>query len=248
MIVKKKTAWLKGVLIKVKFFFTKMLSKMLWLGLLLAVWAVLSVELEWIPKIPCGLSETTVFGLNRAFLALAYSYIAGAVIYGMTVKYPIFRKKQRLTPVIQAKVKSIGVMLSNMNTEFRSNSNPPISDLEAVMALFSLERWKEPCILPEHASCKDVTEGFISDYCEFKLYVDSFISDYKEYLSTDQLIHLEAIRNTRLNQFFDTYERSGKQYQYSDAFYEKIFPPLYKDLILIYYGLAALSGVDVTKD
>ena len=31
MIVKKKTAWLKGVLIKVKFFFTKMLSKMLWL-------------------------------------------------------------------------------------------------------------------------------------------------------------------------------------------------------------------------
>jgi len=224
------------------------LSVILWSGLLLAAWAVLSIELEWIPKIPCDFSNTTINGLNRAFLALAYSYIAGAVIYGMTVKYPEYRKKQRIAPVIKAKIENLGVLLSNMNTEFRdSNNNPKISDIDAVMALFTTKRWRERCLMPEHVICKDVTDGFIQDFREFRTVVDSFINDYKDFLSTDQLIYLELIRNTRLNQFFGTYEKSGKNYSYSDAFYEKIFPPLYRDLILIYYGLAMMSGVDLKK-
>lgn len=224
------------------------LSVMLWFGLLLAAWAVLSIELEWIPKILCTFPETTINGLNRAFLALAYSYIAGAVIYGMTVKYPEYRKKQRIAPVIKAKIENLGVLLSYMNTEFRdSNNNPKISDIDAVMALFSIKRWRERCFMPEHATCKDVTDGFIQDFREFQKAVASLINDYKDFFSTDQLIYLELIRNSRLNQFFGIYEKSGKNYNYSDAFFEKIFPPLYKDLISIYYGLAMMCGVDLSK-
>ena len=220
----------------------------LWSVLLLAAWAVLGIELEWIPKIACDFSDTTINGLNRAFLALAYSYIAGTVIYGMTVKYPEYCKKQRIAPVIKAKVENLGVLLSNMNTEFRdSNNNPKLSDIDAVMALFTTKRWRERCFMPVHAICKDVTDGFIQDFRGFRIVVDSFINDYKDFFSTYQLIYLEAIRNSRLNQYFGTYEKSGKNYNYSDAFFEKIFPPLYRDIILIYYGLAMISGVDLEK-
>ena len=132
--------------------------------------------------------------------------------------------------------------------EFRnSNNNPKISDIDAVMALFTTKRWRERCFMSEHATCKDVTDGFIQDYCEFQKAVASLINDYKDFFSTDQLIHLELIRSSRLNQFFGIYEKSGKNYNYSDAFYEKIFPPLYRDMILIYYGLAMMSGVDLKK-
>lgn len=125
---------------------------------------------------------------------MAFSYIAGAVIYGFTVKYSFFRNNRRLTPVINAKIKSIGIQLSNMNVEFRdSNSNPPITDVAAVMTLFTNKRWKESCLMPVHASCKDVTDGFICDYRELKMMVDALISDYKTYLITDQLILLEII-------------------------------------------------------
>lgn len=223
------------------------LSVTLWIGLLLAAWAVLSIELEWIPKISCDFSDTTINGLNRAFLALAYSYIAGAVIYGMTVKYPEYRKKQHIAPVIKAKIENLGVLLSNMNTEFRNSDNPKLSEIDAVMALFTTQRWRERCHLPEHSICKNVTDGFIQDFCEFQKAVASLINDYKDFLSTDQLIYLELIRNSHLNQFFGIYEKSGKNYNYSDAFYEKIFSPFYRDIILIYYGLAMMSGVDLKK-
>jgi hypothetical protein len=87
-------------------------SVMLFVGLLLSVWAVFCIDIPLISKIPCTLSDKTIEGLNRAFLALAYSYIAGAIIYGMTVKFPYCLNKQRLAPVINAKVKNLGSMLN----------------------------------------------------------------------------------------------------------------------------------------
>ena len=84
------------------------LLNMVRFGLLFAIWAILSIEMEWLPKIPCRLSETAVNGWNRAFLTLAYSYIAGAVIYGMTVKYPYsLLSTKKLISFFEIVVKSV---------------------------------------------------------------------------------------------------------------------------------------------
>ena len=221
---------------------------MLFAGLLLSAWAVFSIDIPLIPKIPCSFSDKTIEGLNRAFLALAYSYIAGVIIYGMTVKYPYCLNKKRLVPVINAKVKNIGVHLSNMNLEFRdSNNNPPITDVDGIMALLKTKRWKERCHMPEHSGCKDVTDGFVKDYGELKAMVDVLINDYKEYLSSEQMIYLEAIRGSRLNQFFRSYEKSKGNCNYTDYFYEKVVQPEYRMLILLYYSLCKVSGIKVKK-
>ena len=72
---------------RIKRWFTiNAVSAMLLVGMLLSAWAVFSIDVPLIPKIPCSFSDNAIEGLNRAFLALAYSYIAGAIIYGMTVK------------------------------------------------------------------------------------------------------------------------------------------------------------------
>lgn len=243
----------KGLRNKLNLFARKiansLLLNMVWFGLLFAIWAILGIEMEWLPKIPCELSETAVNGWNRAFLTLAYSYIAGAVIYGMTVKYPYYRNKQRLTPIIKEKVENIGVQLSNMNVEFRdSNNNPRVTDVDAVIALFKTQRWKERCILPDHAMCKDVTDAFVSDYMEVVRMIGSLINDYKDYLDSRQLLYLEALRGSRLNQFFATYLGSGKHFNFTDGFYEHILLPEYKNILIVYQGLALTCGIDISKN
>lgn len=232
-----------------RWFSLNAVSVMLFIGMVLAVWAVFSIDIPLIPKVPCSFSDGTIEGLNRAFLALAYSYIAGAIIYGMTVKYPYYLNKRRLAPVINAKVEKLGNMLDWMNVEFReSGNNPPISDLDGVMALFETKRWRERCQIPEHSGCKDVLDGFVRDYNELKIIVDALINDYKEYLSGEQMIYLEAIRGNKLNQFFRMYEKSNKNCNYTDVFYEKVVQPEYKMLILLYYSLCAVSGIKVKKE
>ena len=227
-----------------RWFSLNAVSVMLFIGMVLAAWAVFSIDIPLIPKVPCCFSDETTEGLNRAYLALAYSYIAGAIIYGMTVKYPCYLNKRRMTPVINAKVEKLGSMLNWMNIEFRDSvNNPTISDLDGIMALFETKRWRERCHMPEHSGCKDVLEGFVRDYCELKTIVDALINDYKEYLSSEQMIYLEAIRGNKLNQFFRTYEKSKGNWNYTDDFFEKIVQPEYKMLIMWYYSLCAVSGI-----
>ena len=223
-------------------------SVMLFAGLILSVWAVFSIDIPLISKIPCNFSDRTIEGWNRASLALAYSYIAGMIIYGMTVKYPYYLNKRRLAPVINAKVEKLGSMLAWMNIEFRDGGNNPlISDIDGIMALFKSKRWKERCSMPEHSGCKDVTDGFVKDYGELKSMVDGLINDYKEHLSSEQMIYLEAIRGSRLNQFFRSYEKSKGNCDYTDEFYELILQPEYRRLILLYYSLCKVSGIKVKE-
>lgn len=231
-----------------RWFFMNAVSAMLFVGVILSVWAVFSIDVPLIPKISCSFSDKTIEGLNRAFLALAYSYIAGAIIYGMTVKYPYYMNKRRLTPVINAKVERLGSMLDWMNIEFRdADNNPSISDIDGVMALFKTQRWKERCRWPEHSGCKDVTDGFVKDYGELKSMVDGLINDYKDYLSSEQMVYLELIRGNRLNVHFRSYEKCKGNCDYTDYFYEQIVQPEYRMLILLYYSLCKVSGIKVKK-
>lgn len=249
MSVVEKVSWFEYRVWRIKrWFFMNAVSVMLFAGLLLSVWAVFSIDIPLISKIPCSFSDKTIEGWNRAFLALAYSYIAGAIIYGMTVKYPYYLNKRRLAPVINAKVERLGSMLDWMNIEFRdADNNPSISDIDGVMALFKTKRWKERCRWPEHSGCKDVTDGFVKDYGELKTMVDGLINDCKEYLSSEQMIYLEAIRGSRLNLFFRSYEKSKGNCDYTDYFYEQVVQPEYRRLILLYYSLCKVSGIKVKK-
>lgn len=62
-------------------------------GLLLSGWAILSIEIGVLPKIPVLWEESVVHGVNRIFLNLSYSYIAGVLIYWFAVKLPTLKEK-----------------------------------------------------------------------------------------------------------------------------------------------------------
>ena len=214
------------------------IPKMIVLGLLLSAWAIFSIEIPWIPKLPTCMSESVAIGWNKVFLALAYSYVAGVIIYWLTVRFPYLRNKKRILPVVNAKIRNIGVHLSVMNLEFREgNGNPEISDVEAVMAMFTASKWKERCKMPEHGNCRNITEGYIQDYIELQGMVDSLINDYKDYFTTDQLLYLELLRSSSVNQFLSTAKKCDNRYVFSDAFYETMLQPSYRRMLEVYNKL-----------
>lgn len=71
-------------------------SIMIPMGLLLAAWAVLSIEIGILPTIPVLWEESMVQGINNFFLNLSYSYIAGLLVYWFAVKLPEVKKKHNL--------------------------------------------------------------------------------------------------------------------------------------------------------
>lgn len=213
------------------------LSKILLLGLLLSAWAILSIEISLIPRIPTYMDSDTIAGLDKICLALAYSYVAGAILYWFTATLPYKRRKKRLKTVIDSKIGAIGEKLSEMNIEFRdlaNPTNPEVTDIDAIMALFHTERWTEKCIMPNHQQ-SNVTGAFIYDYLGLQKQISMLIRDYKEYLSTKQLMLLESIRTTPL----DTMKEFGQQnsFQFSEYVYEKVFQPTYRKMLEDYKKL-----------
>jgi len=71
--------------------------------------------------------------INEIIINLSYSYIAGIVVYLLTIVLPVYFEKKRLRPVINEKINDIGTMLANMMAGFPAVgaiNNPNISDIE----------------------------------------------------------------------------------------------------------------------
>lgn len=71
-----------------------LLNIMIPVGLILSGWAVLSIEIGVLPKIPVLWEESVVQGINRILLNLSYSYIAGVIIYWFAVKLPALKSNR----------------------------------------------------------------------------------------------------------------------------------------------------------
>ena len=175
-----------------------LLSKMVIVGLLLSAWAVFCIEIPWIPKINVSWDAETIVGWNKVFLALAYSYVAGAILYWFTAMFPQVMNKKRLVPVISNKIAGIGDQLLNMSLEFRNQENPKVSEVDTIIGLITTKRWTEACKVPYHARRSNVTEAFVYDYYEVQRMVTSLINDYKDYLSAEQLVLLESLRESQV--------------------------------------------------
>lgn len=220
-----------------KLYFYRLMSWLTALGLLLSAWAVLSIELAWIPKVPSSLSVATATGINKVFLSLAYSYIAGVILYWFTVKFPFLVNKSRLAPVIRSKIKDIGDKLLNMTLEFRSDENPSISDIDEIMRQFTKKRWTERCKMPYHVNMRNVTETFIYDYRQVQSAVSSLINDYNDYLSSSQLLLLESLRRCQTTFFFSLVEAIILRLCSGRVFYKKALETSYRKLLEDYNKL-----------
>lgn len=185
--------------------FAFLLSKVVIIGLLLSAWAIFSIEIAWIPKISIGADDATVTGINKVFLALSYSYVAGVIIYWFTVKFPGFLHKRKQAPIVKQNIDNIGNCLNNLLIEFcvmdRQNiKNPNLDDLEDCKNLLMNNDWSQNSVTPMNAG-KRLLEVFKTDYQSMQSFIDIFMNDYSDVMSTRQLLLIEKIRHSSLGSF-----------------------------------------------
>lgn len=187
--------------------FSFLLSKMVVVGLLLSAWAIFSIEIELIPQIQISFSDATIKGMNKVFLALAYSYVAGVIIYWFTVVFPRFLYRRKMNPVVAQNIKNIGSHLHNMLLGFCVGDgdnirNPKLDDLNDCKDLLINGDWSQFSSLPSFLG-KSRHVAFLTEYKEMQSFIDTFVNDYKEVLTTKQLLILERIRHSDLGTFLN---------------------------------------------
>jgi len=187
--------------------FSFLLSKMVIVGLLLSIWAILSIEIDLIPKIQIGFSDATIKGLNKVFLALAYSYVAGVIIFWFTVVFPRFLYRRKMKPIVEQNIKNIGSYLHNMLLDFCVGDgdnirNPKLDDLEDCKDLLVSGDWSKTTVVPSNAGMRR-QEAFVKIYKNMQSFIDIFVNDYKGVLTTKQLLVLEEIRHSGLGSLLE---------------------------------------------
>jgi hypothetical protein len=187
--------------------FSFLLSKMVIVGLLLSIWAIFSIEIDLIPKIQIGFSDATIKGLNKVFLALAYSYVAGVIIFWFTVVFPRFLYRRKMKPIVEQNIKNIGSLLHNMLLDFCVGDgdnirNPKLDDLEDCKDLLVSGDWSKTTVVPSNAGMRR-QEAFVKKYKDMQSFIDVFVNDYKGVLTTKQLFLLEEIRHSGLGSLME---------------------------------------------
>lgn len=100
--------------------------------LIFGIYVISSVGVDIIPKFKVGWSEEFVLKLNNVLLNLAYSYIAGLIIYFLISYLPDQIQKRRFQPIVKRDIKRIHLMyldmINKMNSKKKQDDYKTIPD------------------------------------------------------------------------------------------------------------------------
>ena len=163
---------------------------LLWLLFFLSLWAIGSIRLGLIGLITVDLTRLKCDGWNELFVNLSYSYIAGIIVYIVTVVLKDYITKRRMKSILKRRVNiiytstdSILMAYANSKENYVPNSMDNLKKLLDTRKLFSqvkIDKIFEQCDIGPSATyitlIRDKTEAS-------KQHVFDFIRLYKDYLS-----------------------------------------------------------------
>lgn len=179
--------------------------------LVLSFWALFVIEVPFLPKIEIPTSEKIAEGLNKIFLGLSYSYIAGVLVFYLTVILPDYLERHRLQPIIDKQIDGIGTALSKILWGFPSQAEDnglyavDIFDIDETEKILKSADWNSPNLIPIYSNYpnKSLKYTFYYDYIEVQKLANNLIELYSKYLDTDKVIQLEAIKNPEFMTYLD---------------------------------------------
>ena len=181
--------------------------------LILSFWALLSIGIQFIPLIHIsGVSQKACTQINNVFLNLAYSYFAGFVMFTLTVTIPQYKRKMVNMPLIKKMIsdyyssilmdyfmfcvenKSITLNESNESfmKSYRSRMNIQFGES---MFKSLVERRTDSDRYKSILSLRQADTNFMSR-----------IIPFEDYLTIEQVLILNKIRQHEISFFIDSYE------------------------------------------
>lgn len=174
------------------------------IGALLSIWAIGAIDLNILPLISMTDGIFTSAGLNKVFIGLSYSYLAGIFVYFLTVPFPQYAYRRKIKSVLEKNINEIGSSLHNMLIDFCGGDgearNPNLNDLDDCRDLLINYDWSSMTVIPSHIGRRRA-QAFKDELDLMLNHINIFVNDYKDVLSEEQLILLENIRHTSLGSF-----------------------------------------------
>ncbi len=158
-------------------------------------YAIFQIKLDWFWDIGTFKKAEQ---LNSIIINLSYSYIAGLIMYVLTIALPSYLHKQKINVIIKENINDIGALLHNLLVGFPYSKdgvcNPDISNIEECKQILTNVDWNTTNRLPiyNHIPNK-LYQTFHYDYKQLQEYITSFLQIYKSDLTATQLLLLNDL-------------------------------------------------------
>jgi hypothetical protein len=191
--------------VKIKLNMNKLINSLILIFFVLALWGILSIEVKIIPLIHLSLNEEVTNSLNSVYINLSYSYVAGVLIYLLTVVIPYKNRKRVVLPLIKnliikyykGSLFSFTTFYLNERKEYLENNN----DLKEYSKELRLNEKLLKALYSDEAGRKNTLKLVSKEFYEFNVNITS----NEDYLSIDQLNILNKLRQDTFIELVDQY-------------------------------------------
>ncbi|MFH6993418.1 hypothetical protein [Flavobacterium sp. FlaQc-48] len=165
----------------------------------LSLYIIFSVGLGIIGEIG---SSNNSEKINNVVLNLSYSYVAGLIFYFFISYLPYIQTKKKLKPAINSKIEYLNALVTSFVQTFESNEKK--IELKKISSNYVEKLILNKSVLESsYYSIMGLVMtnlDFINGHKEnIENLVDKILS-YKEYLTSDQILYLEQIRDSKFFQ------------------------------------------------
>ena len=179
---------------------TYLLEIILTIALALCLWAILAIQLEIDSLIiKNNLPQKVCDNINKLYINITYSFLAGYIFYLLTVYFPKRFEKKRLQPIFKQKIYAIKndfncILLEfSRNTEFKNG----YLELENARKVLMSKNWTDNMPIYQNLYKDNISYiSFISEEGKImKKQINDFIQSYQSYITVKQLCLLEELSN-----------------------------------------------------
>jgi hypothetical protein len=139
---------------------------------------------------------------NIVFENLSYSYIAGVVVYVLTIVFPDFQEGRRIKPIVDMKIAHLAELFNKQLWGFGTSTGnaqqggfyqPDCTNIDECISLMNQSNWNtvNPIV---NTPRNRLYETFKQDLDTILLEIADILQAYKAHLSQSDIQHLENIR------------------------------------------------------
>lgn len=139
---------------------------------------------------------------NLVFENLSYSYIAGVVVYVLTIVFPDFIEARRIKPIVDMKIAHLAELFNHQLWGFGTNSGnaqqgglfqPDCTNIDECISVMNQSNWNS--VNPSVNTPRNrLYETFKQDLDTILLEIADILQTYMAHLSQSDIQHLENIR------------------------------------------------------
>lgn len=174
--------------------------------------------------------------INEVLINLSYSYVAGLIFYVLVTYLPKLQAKKTITPVLKFKIINLKKEINACIQTFGTNEDEKLVDnitKEQLSQLINQADMYSNSFYANMVGYQQNNFQFLNATRSNVYAIMGQLIEYKEYMSTEQLIDIEKIRDSTFFHLTKVYEDTpiAKLYYTSNDFKEVMVKELYDVII-----------------